>query len=196
MIMATLDDINTLPPARYLTLDDRMAIAEQGDPRSPKRISVGQLTTLMELGNPARGQISMQNNSTATDVVTTGVFYEFGVNGVLDATTAVDFTALNNLQFGLKYTGSDTRVFWFFGSADCDDGNNRMLGIRLTKNGTSIPETECHSFTSSNEMEAKLVTTWMISLATNDTVSVVVSNVEASTDITVRRARLVANAIS
>jgi hypothetical protein len=194
--MATLDDINTLPEARFLTLDDKMAIAEQDDRRSPKRISVGQLTTLMELGNPARGQVSIQNNTTVTDVVVAGTFYESGVNGTLDSSTVVNFTALTDNRLGLRYTGFDNRIFWFYGSADCTAGNNQMLAIRLTKNGTSIPETECRAFTGSNAQEGKLVTTWMIELATNDVVTLVLANPAATTDITIKRARVVANAIS
>lgn len=194
--MATLDDINTLPEARFLTLDDKMAIAEQNDRRSPKRISVGQLTTLMELGNPARGQVSVQGNTTPTDIITAGVFVEAGINGVLDTNTVVNFTAANGNRIGLRYTGSDTRIFWFYGSYDGVAGNNQMLAIRLAKNGTSIPETECRAFTASNQQEAKLVCSWMITLSTNDTVTLVLANPDHTTDITIKRARLVANAIS
>jgi hypothetical protein len=194
--MATLDDINTLPDARFLTLDDKLVIAEQDDRRSPKKISVGQLTTLMELGNPARGQISIQNNSTATDVTVAGTFYEAGINGTLDATTAVNFTANTNSTFGMKYTGTDTRIFWIYGSFDCSNGNNEVLAIRMAKNGTTIPATECRAFTGSNQNEAKLVTTWMLSLATDDVVTLLVANVDHTADVTVKRGRLVANAIS
>lgn len=173
-----------------------MAIAEQDDRRSPKRISVGQLTTLMELGNPARGQVSVQGNTTPTDIVTAGVFVEAGINGVLDTNTVVSFTATNDNRIGLRYTGSDTRIFWFYGSYDGAAGNNQMLAIRLAKNGTSIPETECRAFTGSNAQEAKLVCSWMITLSTNDTVTIVLSSPDHATDITIKRARLVANAIS
>jgi hypothetical protein len=194
--MATLDDINTLPEARFLTLDDNMAIAEQDDRRSPKRISVGQLTALMELGNPARGQVSVQNNTTVTDIITQNEFVEAGLNGSLDTNTVVNFTALTDNKIGLRYTGSDDRIFWCYGSADAVAGNNQMLAIRLAKNGTSIPETECRAFTASNQQEGKLVTTWMIKLSTTDTVSVVLANASNNHDITIKRARLVANAIS
>ena len=194
--MATLDDINILPEARFLTLDDKMAIAEQGDRRSPKRISVGQLTNLMELGNPARGQVSVQNNTTVTDIITQNEFVEAGLNGSLDASTVVNFTALTDNKIGLRYTGSDDRIFWCYGSADAVAGNNQMLAIRLAKNGTSIPETECRAFTASNQQEGKLVCSWMIELATNDTLSIVLANASNTHDITIKRARLVANAIS
>jgi hypothetical protein len=194
--MATLDDINTLPEARFLTLDDKMAIAEQGDRRSPKRINVGDLNNLFQTTNTARGQISVQGNTTPTDIVAAGVFYEAGINGVLDTTTVVNFVATDNNRIGLRYTGSGTRIFWFYGSYDGVAGNNQMLAIRLAKNGTSIPETECRAFTASNAQEAKLVSSWMITLSTNDIVSLVLANPDHTTDITIKRARLVANAIS
>jgi hypothetical protein len=194
--MATLDDINTLPEARFLTLDDKMAIAEQGDRRSPKRINVGDLNNLFQTTNAARGQVSVQNNTTVTDIVTTGVFVEAEINGTLDTSTAVNFTALTDGRIGLRYTGSDNRIFWCYGSYDGTGGNNHMLAIRLAKNGTSIPETECRAFTASNQQEAKLVCSWMIELATNDTISIVLANASNDHDITIKRARLVANAIS
>jgi hypothetical protein len=108
----------------------------------------------------------------------------------------VNFTATNDNRIGLRYTGSNTRVFWFYGSYDGSAGNNQMLAIRLAKNGTSIPETECRAFTASNSQEAKLVCSWMITLSTNDIVSLVLANPDHTTDITIKRARLVANAIS
>ena len=194
--MATLDDINTLPEAGFLTLDDKMAIAEQDDRRSPKRINVGDLNNLFQTTNAARGQVSVQGNTTPTDITTAGAFVEAGINGVLDTNTVVNFTATNDNRIGLRYTGSNTRVFWFFGSYDGVAGNNQMLAIRLAKNGTSIPETECRAFTGSNLQEAKLVCSWMITLSTNDTVTLVLANPDHTTDITIKRARLVANAIS
>jgi len=193
--MATLDDINILPEARFLTLDDKMAIAEQGDRRSPKRISVRQLTTLMELGNPARGQVNVLSNATPTDITAIDSFVEAGINGVLDTDTDVNFTALTGGRIGLRYTGSDTRIFWCYGSYDGTAGNNHLIGIRLAKNGNSIPETESRANTGSHQQEVKLICLWMISLSTNDTLSIQVAN-GTNHDITIKRARLVANAIS
>jgi hypothetical protein len=194
--MATLDDINILPEARFLTLDDKMAIAEQDDRRSPKRINVSDLNNLFQTTNAARGQVSVQNNTTVTDITAAGTFVEAGFNGTLDTATAVHFSVLNDGRIGIRYTGTTPRLFWCYGSADTVAGNNQMLAIRLAKNGTSIPETECRAFTASNEQEGKLVTTWMIELSTDDTISVVFANPDHTTDITIKRARLVANAIS
>jgi hypothetical protein len=194
--MATLDDINTLPEARFLTLDDKMAIAEQGDRRSPKRINVGDLNNLFQTTNAARGQVSVVDNTTVTNIVTTGVFVEAGINGTLDTSTAVNFTALTDERIGLRYTGSDNRIFWCYGSYDGTGGNNHVLAIRLAKNGVSIPQTEGRTFSSSGQQEAKLVTSWMISLAPNDTLSIVLANASDTHNISIKRARLVVNAIS
>jgi hypothetical protein len=193
--MATLDDINILPEARFLTLDDKMAIAEQDDRRSPKRINVGDLNNLFQTTNAARGQVSVQGNTTVTNIITQNEFVEAGINGTLDTSTDVNFTALTNDKIGLRYTGSDTRIFWCYGSYDGVAGNNEMLAVRIANNGNSIPETECRAFTGSNIQEGKLVTTWMIELSTNDTISLVLANASSTHDITIKRARLVANAI-
>lgn len=193
--MATLDDINTLPEARFLTLDDKMAIAEQDDRRSPKRINVSDLNNLFQTTNAARGQVSVQNNTTVTDITTAGTFVEAGFNGTLDTATAVHFSVLNDGRIGIRYTGTTPRLFWTYGSYDGVAGNNQMLAIRLAKNGVSIPETECRAFTASNLQEAKLVCSWMIQLNTNDTISIMLANPDHDTDITIKRGRVVANAI-
>lgn len=173
-----------------------MAIAEQDDRRSPKRIAVGDLNNLFQTTNAARGQVSVQGNTTVTDITAVNTFVEAGFNGTLDASTAVYFSALTDGRIGVRYTGPNTRIFWCYGSYDGTGGNNHMLAIRLAKNGTSIPETECRAFTASNLQEAKLVCSWMIELATNDTVSIVLANASDNHDITIKRGRVVANAIS
>jgi len=193
--MATLDDINTLPEARFLTLDDKMAIAEQDDRRSPKRINVSDLNNLFQTTNAARGQVSVDSNITATNITTAGEFVEAGINGVLDTSTAVNFTALTDGRIGMRYTGLNTRVFRVYGNYGGKAGNNHLIALRLSKNGTSIPQTESHAYTESHQQEVKLVCEWMISLSPNDTISIVLADISSTNDITITRARLVANAI-
>jgi len=147
------------------------------------------------LADLPRGQISIQNNTTPTDIITAGVFAPAGVNGTLDASVSIDFETLTDGDFGMRYTSATTRTFWIFGSFDCSDGNNRTLAIRMAKNGTAIPETECHAFTSSGGAEAKLVSNWMIELATDDEISLIIANIAHADDITIRRGRLVVNSI-
>jgi len=147
------------------------------------------------LADLPRGQISIQNGTTPTNIVTAGVFAPAGVNGTLDASVSIDFETLTDGDFGMRYTGETTRTFWIFGSFDCSDGNNRTLAIRMAKNGTAIPETECRAFTSSGGAEAKLVSNWMIELATDDEISLIIANITHADDITIRRGRLVVNSI-
>ncbi len=147
------------------------------------------------VGNLPRGQISIQGNTTATNIITAGAFVAAGINGALDTLTDIDFTALADGEFGLKYNGAATKVFWIFGSYDCSDGNNQTLAIRMAKNGTAILETECRAFTSGGGAEAKLVSTWMLELATGDEVSLLVANISSTNDVIIRRGRLVINCI-
>jgi hypothetical protein len=81
-----------------------------------------------------------------------------------------------------------------YGSIDAKTatGNNKILGIKLAKNGTAIDQTECRAFTGSGGEEAKLVTNWMISMAANDEVALFIANQSGTENITLSRARLVA----
>jgi hypothetical protein len=146
-------------------------------------------------GDLPRGQISIQGNTTETDIVTMNAFVQAGIVGTLDTLTDIDFTALGSGKFGMIYNGASTRTFWITGSFDATAGNNQTLAIRIAKNGTSIPETECRAFTGSSGAEAKLVTTWMIELSTGNEITLLIANTSGTTDATIRRGRLVINCI-
>jgi hypothetical protein len=93
--------------------------------------------------------------------------------------------------FAIKNTSGETRVVKVFASMDASAGNNQLLGVRLAKNGTTIPETECRSNTNSNNF-AKLVTNWIVSLANNDEIALFVANHSGTTNISFQRGRIVA----
>jgi hypothetical protein len=172
-----------------------IAIVEISTPSGPSVVEIFQgLPQPIPTGLP-RGQISIQNGTTPTNIVTAGVFEPAGVNGTLDASVSIDFETLTDGDFGMRYTGATTRTFWIFGSFDCSDGNNRTLAIRMAKNNTAIPSTECRAFTSSGGAEAKLVSNWMIELSTDDEISLIIANITHADDITIRRGRLVVNSI-
>lgn len=194
--MATLDDINTLPEANSLSLDDKLAIAEQSDRRSPKRINVSDLIGLVQSSLTEHGMINLQGNTTATDVVVAGTFYEVGVVGTLDSAVSIGFTALGSGKFGLKYTGETPRTFYIHAYADCTNGNNEALAIRLAKNGTSDANSESRTINSSGVgAEAHLSTTHLMSLSENDEISVVLANVNHTTDITMKRGTMLIHAV-
>ena len=97
--------------------------------------------------------------------------------------------------FGLKNDSGATKLFRIYGSIDATDGNNNTLGIKLAKNGTAIDETECRAFTGGSNEEAKLVTSWMVELDDGDEISLMIANHSNSTDIILKRGRIVASEV-
>lgn len=144
-------------------------------------------------GTIERGQVS--NTTGGTAIVTQNIFSSTTLVGTLDTgiTTGMGLSTTNN--FGLKNTSGATRIFRFYGSVDARGANsNHTLGIRLAKNGTSIPETECRAYSTSNA-EAKLVTSWMIELDDDDEINIMMTSFAASETITIGRGRLVASTV-
>jgi hypothetical protein len=97
----------------------------------------------------------------------------------------------------LRYTGSATRRFLIFASADISDataGSN--YSIMLFKNDIAIPQTECRANTAGkgSSFLAKLVTNWIVSLAQNDFVDLRVASITGDNG-TPQRMRLVATPV-
>lgn len=140
-----------------------------------------------------RGQVSKIDTGTIV-ISTQSVYVSTGLTGTFDSTTASGMTLGTTDTFALKNTSGATKLMQFYGSIDArtTTGNNKILGIKLAKNGTVIDQTECRAFTSSGGQEAKLVTNWMISMAANDEVSLLIANQSGDEDIAFGRGRLVA----
>jgi hypothetical protein len=142
-------------------------------------------------GVAARGQCSKMTDGTI-DITTQGVYVTTGLTATLDSATAYNMVLGTSDAFGLKNDSGATKLFRVYGSIDATDGNNSTLGVKLAKNGTAIDETECRAFTGSGAQEAKLVTSWMIELDDGDEVSLFIANHSGTSDLTLKRARLVA----
>lgn len=141
-----------------------------------------------------RGQLSR----TATGMITIasqGAYASTGLESTLDSATTNGMARGTSDTFGLRNTSGATRLLRFYGSIDAADGNNKTLGIKLALNGTPIDATECRAFTGSGGQEAKLVTSWMVSMAANDEVSLMIANHSSDDDIEFRRGRLVASEV-
>lgn len=143
-----------------------------------------------------RGQASKMDAGNI-DIVTQGVYVSTGLTGTFDSTTASGMTLGTSNTFAVKNTSGSTKLMQIYGSIDAKtiSGNNKILGIKLAKNGTAIDQTECRAFTGSGGQEAKLVTNWMISMAANDEVALFIANHSGDEDITLGRARLVATEV-
>jgi len=145
-----------------------------------------------------RGQISKMSGFTLVDVVTQNIYTPVTNAGTLNA--AVNMTVGADSTFSLKNTSGITRTFRVYSSVDATATNNDVLGIKLYFGlaGSvlaAIDETECRAFTSSSSSAAKLVTSWMIELDPNEEIAVYVANHSGTGDITIQRARLIAEAI-
>ena len=141
-----------------------------------------------------RGQASKMDSGTIT-ISTQSVYATTGLTGIFNTATASGMTLGTVHAFALKNTSGGTKLLRFYGSIDATASNNQILGIKLAYNGVAIDETECRAFTGSGGQEAKLVTSWMISVANNDEVSLFIANHSGATNISLKRGRLVASEV-
>jgi len=142
------------------------------------------------------GQVSKMDAGTIT-IATQGVYVSTGLTGTFDSTTANGMTLGTTDAFAVKNTSGSTKLMQIYGSIDAKtaSGNNKVLGVKLAKNGTAIDQTECRAFTGSGNEEAKLVTNWMISMAANDEVALFIANQSGTENISFARGRLVATQV-
>ena len=147
----------------------------------------------------ARGQISKMSSFSAVTVSGTGTYYPLTNEGTLDTTVSTNMTLGATSTFSIRNTSGVTRIFRVYASADAIATANDTLGIKLYSGTegslTAIDATECRAFTNSATDSAKLVTSWMISLSNNQEVALYVANHTDVANITIQRARLIAEAI-
>lgn len=141
-----------------------------------------------------RGQCSKMTDGTI-DITAEGAYITTGLTATLDTDTAYGMVLGTDDTFGLRNTSGGTKLFRIYGSIDATDGNNSTLGVKLAKNGVAIDETECRAFTGSGAQEAKLVTSWMVELDDGDEISLMIANHSSSTDIILKRGRIVASEV-
>ena len=141
-----------------------------------------------------RGQCSKMTDGTI-DITAEGAYITTGLTATLDTDTAYGMVLGTDDTFGLRNTSGGTKLFRIYGSIDATDGNNSTLGVKLAKNGVAIDNSECRAFTGSNAQEAKLVTSWMVELDDGDEISLMIANHSNTTDIILKRGRIVASEV-
>ena len=142
-------------------------------------------------GVAIRGQCSKMTDG-AIDITTEGAYVTTGLTATLDSSTAYGMVLGTDDAFGLKNDSGGTKLFRIYGSIDATDGNNSTLGVKLAKNGVAIDNSECRAFTGSGAQEAKLVTSWMVELDDGDEISLLIANHSNTTNITLKRGRVIA----
>lgn len=187
--------------AAWTAANPILALGELGVETDTRNFKVGDgvlawsaLTYYISTASLVRGQCSKMDSGTI-DIVTQSIYVSTGLTATFDSATASGISLGTTDTFALKNTSSSTRLLRFYGSIDARTvtGNNQTLGIKLAKNGTPIDETECRAFTGTGSEEAKLVTSWMISMAANDEIALFIANHSGNGDISFRRGRLVAS---
>jgi hypothetical protein len=145
------------------------------------------------------GQCSRLTDGTIP-ITTQGTYVSVpaGVTATLD--TAVSYgVALDTTTsgFALKNTSDIGRFFHVYASMDVTAGSNQNVGLRLNHIGGQgeIAATDCRAFTGSGTHETKLVTSWIIYMAPNTSVTMMAANHSGTNNITVKRARLVVSAV-
>jgi hypothetical protein len=140
------------------------------------------------------GQISGQVAGTAISS-TTYVPLDIATN---PASGLVDFTDDGGADNKLLYTGTATRKFLVFASTDIFSSSaGHGFSIQLARSGTLIPETQCDAYTAgkSSTHLAKLVTSWVVELSTNQFLQLYVKAMNGSETGTPQRMRLIATPI-
>jgi hypothetical protein len=149
------------------------------------KMLVSDFKTAMGLpGSTPRGLISMQGNTTDTDIVTQAV--PVLVAGTWNSQVVEGFSA--SAAGRLTYILDNTRAFVVDACASMHPvSGSRDCAFMLAKNGTVIADSLMFaSVTSGGEQE--ISTNWIVSLAQNDYVEVFVSNLDGAQDITVNSA--------
>ena len=186
--------------AEWTAANPTMLQGEIGVETDTRRYKIGDGTTAWAGlsyyidGVAIRGQCSKVTEGTI-DITTQGAYVTTGLTATLDAGTAYGMVLGTTDAFGLKNDSGGTKLFRVFGSIDATNGNNSTLGIKLAKNGTAIDQTECRAFTGSGAAEAKLVTSWMVELDDGDEVSLLVANHSGTSDLSLKRGRIVADEV-
>jgi hypothetical protein len=174
-----------------------LLLGEIGVETDTRRYKIGDGTTAWSGlsyyidGVAIRGQCSKMTDGTI-DITAQGSYISTGLTATLDTDTAYGMVLGTTDAFGLKNDSGSTKLFRIYGSMDATDGNNSTLGVKLAKNGVAIDNSECRAFTGSGAQEAKLVTSWMVELDDGDEVSLLIANHSNTTDIVLKRGRVIA----
>jgi len=186
--------------ANWTAANPILASRELGIETDTRRFKVGDGTSSWTAlpyysdGVSVRGQASRMTSGTIA-IATAGTYISTDLTATFDSTTANGMTLGTTDLFALKNTSGATKLLRFYASIDASAGNNHVLGIKLAKNGTLIDASECRAYSASGNAIAKLATSWMISVAASEEVSVRIANISDTTTIDFQRGRIVATEV-
>lgn len=138
----------------------------------------------------AVGSYSMSGNTTATDIVTTGV----GVKVAGTTTAGAEILRFTNGSNRLTYGAGRTRLFMVTAVGDAvNGGNNHQYAFSIYKNGVKVSETEKVLTSDSSGRAGVFVLQGVIELAESDYVEVWVQDNTGTADVTISHLNVIAN---
>jgi len=156
------------------------------------------------------GPQGLQGNAVQLGYGAIGQVVTAGLTGSILTYSFIEANSPTVVSFGTLFTpGTDpifglsasvNNVYEIYASADCDAGNNKVVGmVLIIDNGGGsynvIAESECRSATGFATSFAKVVTRWIHQPSSNCTIRIGLKNHTDATPITVDRCRIVATEI-
>jgi len=183
---------NSQPWGRWVTQTLRNYLAKREQYDLDTQNSIRQLN--IAIPQPMRGMLWNQTGTTVT-IATAGVYVPLDLAGTLDIDGTFNMVAGTVNPSGLKNDTNQARTLVFIATYDGKAGNNNAIGLKLALNGVPIDATECRSFAGGGGQVGKALTQWTQRVEPGDEVSMWVSGIDGTTDLTVERYKLLAHAI-
>jgi hypothetical protein len=180
------------PWGRWVTQTLRNYLAKRAQYDLDTQNSIRQLN--IAIPQPMRGMLWNQTGTTVT-IATAGVYVPLGLAGTLDTDGTFNMVAGTVNPSGLKNNTNQARTLVFIATYDGKAGDNNAIGLKLALNGVPIDATECRSFAGDGGQVGKTFTQFTLRMQPDDEVSMWVSGINGTTDLTVERYRLLAHAI-
>lgn len=144
---------------------------------------------------PMRGLIFRQATVTVP-IAAAGVYVPIDAAGTVDTDVTFNMEASGSANVtGLKNTTGQERIMVVIATYDGKGGNNNAIGLKLALNGVLIDGSECRTFAGANGQVGKTMTQWIIKLGAGDEVTMWAANIDATTNLTIERYKMIAHAV-
>jgi hypothetical protein len=185
---------NSQPWGRWVTNSIREFFRKRDQYDLDTQNAIRQLN--IAIPQPMRGLLTRQTSGTVT-ISTAGVYVPMNLAGTLDADVSFNMVTSGAPNVtGFKNDTDQTRTVVVIATYDGKGGNNNAIGLKLALNGVAIDATECRSFGGGTGQVGKAMTQYMMRLAPDDEITMLAANIDATTNITVERFKLLAHAVS
>ena len=185
---------NSQPWGRWVTNSIREFFRKRDQYDLDTQNAIRQLN--IAIPQPMRGMLTRQTTGTVT-ITTAGVYVPMNLAGTLDADVSFNMVASGSPNVtGLENDTDQTRTIVFIATYDGKGGNNNAIGLKLALNNVPIDASECRTFGGGTGQVGKAMTQYMMRVAPGDEVTMWAANIDATTNITVERFKLLAHAVS